>query len=139
MPASFALAAGSALEGVAAAVRPGALFLLTVIAGCVMIAAGLLRLGHYARFVSHSVMIGFLTEVSVNIVCGQLADVGLASTRWSTVSALVALVVPTVVVTLVGADVLRVEDVGDIPRGMSLPAPPTSVSSRSICSPVHSR
>jgi sulfate permease, SulP family len=159
-----ALAAGSALEGVAEADRAGALFLLTIIAGGVMIAAGLLRLGRYTRFVSHSVMIGFLTGVSVNIVCGQLADftgttaeggsslakavwvvthpgeiqvasllvgisamaiiIGLASTRWSTVSALVALVVPTVAVVLVGADVLRVEDVGDIPRGVPLPVLP---------------
>ena len=69
-----ALAAGSAVSGVAADQRPEALFLLTVIAGLVMIAAGLLRLGRYTRFVSHSVMIGFLTGVAVNIICGQLAD-----------------------------------------------------------------
>lgn len=67
-----ALAAGSALQDVDAADRPGALVLLTLMAGALMIAAGVLRLGRYVRFVSHSVMIGFLTGVAVNIVAGQI-------------------------------------------------------------------
>ena len=69
-----ALAAGSALRGVSAADKPQALFLLTLLAGVVMVVAGLLRLGRYVRFVSHSVMIGFLTGVACNIVFSQLAD-----------------------------------------------------------------
>ena len=36
--------------------------------------AGLLRLGRFTRFVSHSVMIGFLSGVSVNIIAGQMPD-----------------------------------------------------------------
>ncbi|GAA1552714.1 SulP family inorganic anion transporter [Kribbella sancticallisti] len=68
------LAAGSAIEDVNPAERPQALFLLTVIAGAVMVLAGVARLGRYTRFVSHSVMIGFLTGIAVNIVFGQLAD-----------------------------------------------------------------
>jgi SulP family sulfate permease len=68
------LAAGSALAGVPAADRPEALFLLTALTGLLMIAAGIARLGRYIRFVSHSVMIGFLTGVAVNIVAGQLPD-----------------------------------------------------------------
>ena len=66
-----ALAAGSAVDQIDPAERPEALFLLTIIAGAVMVAAGLLRLGRYTRFVSHSVMTGFLTGVAVNIVLGQ--------------------------------------------------------------------
>ncbi|SDU78814.1 sulfate permease, SulP family [Jiangella alkaliphila] len=69
-----ALAAASALEGVDATDRPAALFLLTIIAGVLMIAAGLLRLGRYARFVSHSVMTGFLTGVAASIILGQLSE-----------------------------------------------------------------
>jgi SulP family sulfate permease len=69
-----ALAAGSALEGVDQADRAEALFLLTALAGVAMIVAGILRLGRYTRFVSLSVMIGFLTGVAVNIVLGQLSD-----------------------------------------------------------------
>ncbi|MBB5803319.1 SulP family sulfate permease [Saccharothrix ecbatanensis] len=69
-----ALAAGSAVADLDPADRPDALFLLTVLAGLVAVVAGLARLGRHTRFVSHSVMLGFLTGVSVNIVAGQLPD-----------------------------------------------------------------
>ena len=39
-----------------------------------MIAAGVLRLGRFTRFVSVSVLTGFLTGVALNIVLGQLGD-----------------------------------------------------------------
>jgi SulP family sulfate permease len=69
-----ALAAGSALEGVPAADRPAALFLLTALAGVLMVAAGVARFGRFVRFVANSVMVGFLTGVAVNIIFVQLAD-----------------------------------------------------------------
>ena len=69
-----ALAAGSAVAGVPADRRSEALFLLTLIAGGLMVVAAILRLGRFTRFVPHSVMIGFLTGVAVNIVLGQLPD-----------------------------------------------------------------
>lgn len=69
-----ALAAGSALQGVPAGQRPGALLLLPLMVGVALVTAGLARVGRYTRFVSYSVMIGFLTGISVNIVCGQLDD-----------------------------------------------------------------
>ncbi len=76
-----ALAAGSALIDIPAGERPAALFLVTLLAGLLMLLAGLFRLGRYARFVSHSVMTGFLTGVAVNIVLGQLPDLtGVAAT-----------------------------------------------------------
>jgi SulP family sulfate permease len=68
-----ALAAGSAVSGYSAEDRPRALFLLTIIAGLLMAGAGLAGLGRYARFVSHSVMTGFLTGIATNIALGQLA------------------------------------------------------------------
>ena len=68
-----ALAAGSALQNVPADQRPQAVSLLVILTGIVLVAAGILRLGRYTRFVSYSVMIGFLTGVSVNIICGQIA------------------------------------------------------------------
>ena len=157
-----ALAAGSALQGVPADQRPGALLLLALMVGVVLVVGGLVGVGRYTRFVSHSVMIGFLTGISVNIVCNQIANltgmkatgafplakaidvlihpgdidvaslltglgalailVLLARTRLAMVGALVALVIPTVVVILAGADsVARVGDVGAIPRGVPLP------------------
>ncbi len=69
-----ALAAGSAVAGVPADRRSEALFLLTLIAGALMVVAAVLRMGRFTRFVPHSVMIGFLTGVAVNIVLGQLPD-----------------------------------------------------------------
>ena len=69
-----ALAAGSALADVDPAARTEALILLTLLAGVVMVVAGLLRLGRYTRFVSLSVMLGFLTGVAANIVFSQIGD-----------------------------------------------------------------
>jgi SulP family sulfate permease len=51
-----------------------ALFTLSMLTGVVMILAGLLRLGSVLRFVSNSVMTGFITAVGINIVLGQLDD-----------------------------------------------------------------
>jgi SulP family sulfate permease len=76
-----ALAAGSALQGIPADRRPAAIPLLVIMVGIVLVAAGIARLGRYIRFVSYSVMIGFLTGVSVNIVCSQLADLTGARTQ----------------------------------------------------------
>ncbi|HLF61116.1 MAG TPA: SulP family inorganic anion transporter [Acidimicrobiia bacterium] len=69
-----ALAAGSALASVDAEDKASTLFLLVVMAGAFMILAGIFKLGRYTRFVSHSVMIGFLTGVAVNILFGQIPD-----------------------------------------------------------------
>ena len=160
-----ALAAGSTLSGIPAGDRGGALLLLTALAGVAMVVAGVLHLGRYTRFVPHSVMVGLLTGVAVNIVCGQLVDltgseadadtavgkavqvvlhprgihvgsllVGLAAlalivvlrrTPLGSLGTLVALVVPSIVVAVGNfTDVARVSDVGDIPRGLPVPAIP---------------
>jgi SulP family sulfate permease len=78
-----ALTAGSTVAGVPAGDRASALALLTVLAGMAMAAAGLLRLGRYTRFVSLSVMTGFLTGVAVNIVFGQIPTLTGASANGS--------------------------------------------------------
>jgi sulfate permease, SulP family len=157
-----ALAAGSALHNVPSAQRPEAVPLLVIMVGIVLVAAGIMRLGRYTRFVSYSVMIGFLTGIAVNIVCGQIGDltgvsaqgdfplakavnvlvhpgridlpslltglgalailVLLARTRLAVFSALIALLIPTIVVAAAGAgSVARVGDSGEIPRGIPLP------------------
>ena len=70
-----ALAAGSTLSGFSGADRPEALFVLSALAGLMMmIAAGVLRWGRFTRFVSVSVLTGFLSGVAVNIILGQLGD-----------------------------------------------------------------
>ncbi len=47
---------------------------LSLVTGALMIIAGLLRLGTFLRFVSHSVMTGFISAVGINIVLGQIGD-----------------------------------------------------------------
>jgi len=160
-----ALAAGSALQNVAPDQRPAAIALLVILVGIALVGAGIARLGRYTRFVSYSVMIWFLSGISVNIICSQIADltgaqahgdfplakaidvlihpsaidlasllaglsalailVVLARTRLSVMSALIALVIPTIVVIAAGAtQVARVGDQGAIPRGIPLPQLP---------------
>src|SRR5215469_861548 len=70
---AVALAAGSALHNVRPGDRPAAVALLTIFVAAALLLAGFLHLGRYTRFVAHSVMLGFLTGISVNIICGQLA------------------------------------------------------------------
>ncbi len=50
------------------------LFTLSIVTGLVMLAAGFLKLGRLLRFVSNSVMTGFVTAVGVNIILGQVGD-----------------------------------------------------------------
>ena len=160
-----ALAAGSALASTSPDRRPGALILLTLIAGALMAAAGIAKLGRYTRFVTQSVMIGFLSGVGCNIVFGQLQDltgttppsgialarafhvlthpgdihwqslcaglaaivilVVLARTRLGAFAAIIALVIPTAVLAFFDNNgVAKVSDIGEIPRGIPLPALP---------------
>jgi SulP family sulfate permease len=51
---AVALAAGSALRSVHQAQRPAAVALLSLLVAAALLAAGLLGLGRYTRFVSHS-------------------------------------------------------------------------------------
>ncbi len=167
-----ALAAGSAVSSVPESSRPQALALLTLCAAILMIVAGILRFGRYTRFVSHSVMTGFLTGVAVNIILGQLASltgakvsgsfalakaidlvlhpgriqlaslaVGVSALLILTVAnrtparnfaALLALILPTVVVLLLGdTSVARVSDTGTIPSGL----PPLSIPPLRLLTP----
>jgi SulP family sulfate permease len=153
------LAAGSALADIPADNRDSAVITLTILTGLVMIVFGLLHLGRYIRFVSRSVMLGFLTGVAVNILFGQLpgllgstTDGGVAAqkalyvithptgidmesaivgvsalavmfllsrTRLALFATLIAVVVPTIVVAVMGlTDVATVADVGAIPSGL---------------------
>jgi SulP family sulfate permease len=161
-----ALAGGGAVAGVAVDRRADALFLLVMLAGIMQVAAGLLRLGRFTRFVSHSVMVGFLTGVATLMVLGQFGaitgtepegatnvakafDVVTHPSRIDPVSLLVglaaiglvvapipgpagrlapliAIAVPALAVLLLRLDgVQTVQDVGDIPSGIPLPAIPS--------------
>jgi SulP family sulfate permease len=70
--AALCLAAGGALAGLPADQRVAGLFVLTLMTGVIMLAAGLLRAGSLLRFISNAVIVGFMLGVSVQIILGQL-------------------------------------------------------------------
>ena len=72
--AALSLAAGAELVDFTAEQRIPALAALVLMVGVVQLLAGLLRLGTVLRFVSDSVMTGFLNGVAVLIILGQLGD-----------------------------------------------------------------
>lgn len=69
-----AIAAGETIAATSSETRDQTLFLLVFLIGAIQIVAGLLRLGSLTRFVSHSVMIDFLTGIGIIIILGQLGD-----------------------------------------------------------------
>jgi SulP family sulfate permease len=71
---ALAITAGSAVAGYSEDARAGAITTLALLTGVVMLIAGLLKLGRLLRFVSNSVVIGFLTGVSINVILSQLGD-----------------------------------------------------------------
>lgn len=71
---ALAITAGSAVAGYSEDARASAITTLALLTGVVMLLAGLLKLGRLLRFVSNSVVIGFLTGVSINVILSQLGD-----------------------------------------------------------------
>jgi SulP family sulfate permease len=73
--AAASLTAGQALGSISPGDRAGALFVMVVLVGAIQIAAGLLGLGRLIRFVSFSVVTGFLTAIAALLVLSQLPTV----------------------------------------------------------------
>jgi SulP family sulfate permease len=110
----------------------------TVLAGLIQIGAGLLRLGRFMRFVSRSVVTGFVNALAILIFMAQLPELDLRApgVTWLTYalvaaglgiiylfpritkavpSPLVTIVVLTALVMLTGWDVRTVGDMGALP------------------------
>ena len=72
---ALAITAGSAIAGYSSGeARDTAITTLALLTGLIMVIAGLLRLGRLLRFISNSVVIGFLTGVSINVILSQIGD-----------------------------------------------------------------
>jgi SulP family sulfate permease len=71
---ALAVAAGVVLVEFPAGQRAEALVVLVLLVGAIQLLAGLFRLGFLIRFVSNSVMTGFLNGVAALIILGQLSD-----------------------------------------------------------------
>jgi SulP family sulfate permease len=71
---ALSVAVGAGLVDVPADQKVQALAALVLLAGVIQLLAGLFRLGFVVRFISNSVMTGFLNGVAVLIILGQLGD-----------------------------------------------------------------
>jgi SulP family sulfate permease len=161
-----ALGAGQALGGLPEDRRADALFLMVALVGVIQIIFGLLQLGRLTRFVSYSVMTGFVAGIAVRTVLTQLPTITgyepsgdnevskaidlvmhaglvdlrilavagvvlvlalvLGRTRVDRLSTLVAVVLPSLAIVLLGVGgVPAVRDVGEIPTGIPLPSIPS--------------
>ena len=80
---AIALAVADAVGKVGADERTGLLIMLTLMVGVIQLAFGLLKLGWITKFVSNSVMVGFITGVCILIILGQLGDLTGYSSEYS--------------------------------------------------------
>src|SRR5215213_9209360 len=69
------LSAGQALGGLQGEARENALFLMVVLIGAMQIVFGLVRTGQLTRFVSYSVMTGFIIGIAVLTILSQLPTI----------------------------------------------------------------
>ncbi|MHA3915134.1 SulP family inorganic anion transporter [Halovulum sp. GXIMD14793] len=113
----------------------------TVLAGLLQITAGFLKLGRFMRYISSSVMTGFVNALAILIFMSQIPEIDPrnADVTWLTYalvavglaiiylfprittafpSPLVAIIVLTAVVVLTGWDVRTVDNLGDLPEAL---------------------
>ncbi|HEX7771309.1 MAG TPA: SulP family inorganic anion transporter [Pyrinomonadaceae bacterium] len=69
------LSAGQALGGLQGEARDSALFIMVVLIGALQVLFGLLRMGQLTRFVSYSVMTGFIIGIAVLTILSQLPTI----------------------------------------------------------------
>ncbi len=111
----------------------------TVFAGLLQIGAGILRLGYVMRFVSRSVITGFVNALAILIFIAQLPELDPARVSWLTYplvagglaiiylfprlttavpSPLITIVVLTLLTLVLGWDVRTVGDMGQLPDSL---------------------
>ena len=74
LTSAMMLAVADSLAGVSSENFLTALFTLVVLTGLFQLSLGLLKMGKFTRFISNTVMVGFLTGVAVVVILGQLGD-----------------------------------------------------------------
>ncbi len=116
----------------------------TILAGIIQIAAGWLRVGYIMRFVSRSVLTGFVNALAILIFMAQLPE--LIGVTWETYvmiaaglaiiylfprltraipSPLVCILVLTAVALAIGIDIRKVGDLGELPDALPILLFPT--------------
>lgn len=134
------------------------LFAASVLCGLIQIGVGLLKLGRYIRFVSRSVMTGFVNSLAILIFLAQMPELigrgwntyalvaaglaiiyGLPRLTKAVPSALIAIVMISAFVMMTGLDVRTVGDMGQLPTTLPmfhLPAVPLNWETLTIIAPV---
>jgi sulfate permease, SulP family len=134
------------------------LFAATILMGVFQILAGVLKLGRLMRFVSQSVMTGFVNALAILIFLAQLpqltdvsvATYGLIALGLAVIylfprltkivpSPLVAIVVVTLVAVVFHLDVRKVVDLGALPSALpifALPQVPLELGTLGIIAPI---
>lgn len=134
------------------------LFAASILCGLIQIVIGLLRLGRYVRFVSRSVMTGFVNSLAILIFLAQTPE--LIGANWQTYAMvaaglaiiygfpritravpapLVAIVVLSVFAISTGLDVRTVGDMGQMPKAFpafAVPNVPLTWETLTIIGPV---
>jgi SulP family sulfate permease len=134
------------------------LFAASLLTGVFQVLIGILKLGRYIKFVSRSVMTGFVNSLAILIFLAQMPE--LIGANWQTFamvgaglaiiyglplitkavpSALVAIVVLSVVAIVIGLDVRTVGDMGQMPSTLPvfhLPQVPLTMETLAIIAPV---
>ena len=119
------------------------LFAATLLMGVIQICAGILKLGRVMRFVSRSVITGFVNALAILIFMAQLPElIGVANATYLMVagglaiiylfpyvtkaipSPLVAIVVLTLIAVFTGMDIRAVGDLGELPSSFPIFALP---------------
>ncbi|MGE7199622.1 SulP family inorganic anion transporter [Brevundimonas naejangsanensis] len=134
------------------------LFAASILCGVFQIVIGLLKLGRYIKFVSRSVMTGFVNSLAILIFLAQMPE--LIGANWQTFalvgaalviiyglprltravpSPLVAIVLISAFVMMTGLDVRTVGDMGQMPSTLPvfhLPAVPLTWETFAIIAPI---
>jgi SulP family sulfate permease len=134
------------------------LFAASILCGVFQVGIGLLKLGRYIRFVSRSVMTGFVNSLAILIFLAQMPElIGANWQTWALAAAslviiygfpritravpapLVAIVVVSAFVMITGLPVRTVGDMGQMPDALPvfhLPAVPLTWETLAVIAPV---
>ncbi len=134
------------------------LFAATILMGVFQVIAGMLKLGRLMRFVSQSVMTGFVNALAILIFLAQLPQLthvppvtyglialglmiiyGFPLLTRAVPSPLVAIIVLTLLTALLGLHVRTVADLGQLPSalpGFAIPRVPFTLGTLGIIAPV---
>ena len=83
LTSAMMLAVADAMAGIDESQFLSALFTLTFLIGLFQVVLGLFKLGRFTRFISNTVLVGFITGIAVVVILGQLGDLtGYDSEIW---------------------------------------------------------